>query len=122
MQDIPDDGKVFSGTPPLCIRAIYDGSIIFLQSKAENLQRNPDVLNNTEFSDVTHKYSNPNIQADISTDDWPFFYMPQRVYPISYLWMMALTSLSPCFFFGISLASGHASSRCIFLYGQALCL
>ena len=91
--------KVFSGTPPLCIRAIYDDSIIFLQSKAGNFQLNPDVLNNTGFSDVTHKYSNPNIQADISTDDWPFFYMPQRVYPISYLWMMALILFVSLFLF-----------------------
>ena len=28
------------------------------------------------------------IPASVSTDDWPFFYMPQRVYPLSYLVMI----------------------------------
>src|SRR4029077_19865500 len=31
---------------------------------------------------------NPAIHADVSTDDWPFFYMPRRVYPTSYLLMV----------------------------------
>jgi hypothetical protein len=36
---------------------------------------------------VTARYTDPSLHADISTDDWPFFYMPQRIYPISYLIM-----------------------------------
>src|SRR5262249_44823156 len=35
-------------------------------------------------------YANPSIQASVSTDDWPFFYMPQRIYPTSYLIMIFL--------------------------------
>ena len=33
-------------------------------------------------------FSNPKLKADVSTDDWPFFYMPERIYPVSYLVMM----------------------------------
>jgi MFS family permease len=35
------------------------------------------------------KCPDASVKADISTDDWPFFYMPQRVYPVSYLVMIA---------------------------------
>ena len=35
-------------------------------------------------------YADPAEHADVSTDDWPFFYMPQRVYPVSYVAMVGL--------------------------------
>ncbi len=58
------------------------------------------------------------IRADVSTDDWPFFYMPVRRYPLSYLAMVGLLLVlslvmirqftpegrgawsAPCFFLG----------------------
>jgi hypothetical protein len=40
------------------------------------------------FSDRTPFYADPSLHADVSTDDWPFFYMPQRIYPVSYLIMV----------------------------------
>lgn len=82
--------KAFDGRPPLCIRADYDGSVIFVQSKVGRLQMDLSLLSETGFRDVTQEYANINLRADISTDDWPFFYMPQRIYPVSYVWMMAL--------------------------------
>ena len=82
--------KAFDGRPPLCIRANYDGSVIFIQSKEGPIQLDPSLLSESGFSDVTQTYANTDLRADISTDDWPFFYMPQRTYPISYVWMMAL--------------------------------
>jgi hypothetical protein len=42
-------------------------------------------------------YADPALQADVSTDDWPFFYMPQRVYPFSYLGMFVLILLLSMF-------------------------
>jgi hypothetical protein len=39
---------------------------------------------------VTAKYANSLVPASVSTDDWPFFYMPQRIYPISSVIMIAL--------------------------------
>jgi spermidine synthase len=80
----------FDGSPPLCIRADYDHSVIFLQSKKGNLHLDPKILEQTGFSDVTADFANPNLIADVSTDDWPFFYMPRRVYPVTYVWMLAL--------------------------------
>ena len=33
-------------------------------------------------------FANENLVADVSTDDWPFFYMPARKYPVSYAVMI----------------------------------
>jgi len=85
--------QAFDGRPPVCIRATYDGSVIFLQSKSGDVKVDPGIFLGTAFTDATGDYANPNLRGDISTDDWPFFYMPQRVYPISYVWMMALILL-----------------------------
>jgi spermidine synthase len=82
--------QAFDGHPPLCIRARYDGSVAFVQSKTGILRLEPGALNETEADDVTRDFANANLHADVSTDDWPFFYMPRHIYPISYVWMMAL--------------------------------
>jgi hypothetical protein len=49
--------------------------------------------------DKTGTYGNPNIRADVSTDDWPFFYMPARIYPVSYLGMVVLVLALSLFLF-----------------------
>jgi spermidine synthase len=82
--------NAFDGCPPLCIRTGYDGAVIFLQSQKGNLELDPNALGETGFKDVTSEYADPNLLADVSTDDWPFFYMPHRIYPITYVWMMVL--------------------------------
>jgi hypothetical protein len=43
--------------------------------------------------DVTEFYADPALRADLSTDDWPFFYMPRRVYPLSYVVVVGLILL-----------------------------
>jgi len=48
------------------------------------------------FKELTRMYSEDTQQVDLSTDDWPFFYMAKRVYPRSYLYMVII-------FIGISL-------------------
>jgi spermidine synthase len=82
--------EAFDGHPPICINSEYDRSIMFIQSKAGNLLIPPKVLEEAGFQDKTAYYANPALLADVSTDDWPFFYMPRRVYPVSYLTMFGL--------------------------------
>ncbi len=89
--------KAFEGNPPICVRAKYDGSVIFLQSRDGTLTLDHDLLKSAGFEDKTSYYANPNIHADVSTDDWPFFYMPKRVYPFSYLGMLGLILLLSSF-------------------------
>jgi hypothetical protein len=79
--------QVFDGRSPICIRAGYDRAVIFLASNDEKwvLPRRP--VEDPGFVEFAG-YSNPALEADVSTDDWPFFYMPRRVYPVSYLIML----------------------------------
>ena len=78
------------GTPPVCVWAKYDGSVIFAQSKRGDLRIDPKILGGTDFENRTSTYADPTILTDVSTDDWPFFYMPRRVYPLSYVGMLIL--------------------------------
>ncbi|MEO6057048.1 MAG: hypothetical protein ABIQ49_09430 [Gemmatimonadales bacterium] len=80
----------FGGHPPVSIYARYDNAVIFAQSREGNLRLDPALLAGAGFEERTKRFANPAIRADISTDDWPFFYMPQRVYPRSYLGAVGL--------------------------------
>ncbi len=80
--------QAFDGRPPVCVAAGYDGSIIFLESKDEKWVLTPKLRDDAGFADKTVAYADPSLQADVSTDDWPFFYMPRRIYPWSYLIMI----------------------------------
>ena len=83
----------FDGKEPVCIFALYDGSVIFVQSKNGDLSISPELLKETRFVDRTAYYRNSGIKVSLSTDDWPFLYMPRRVYPVSYLVVLGLIFL-----------------------------
>jgi spermidine synthase len=78
----------FGGRPPICVRGYYDRSITFLESNDPAWTLPAKVITEGGLEDRTVYYANPALQADVSTDDWPFFYMPRRVYPTSYLVMI----------------------------------
>lgn len=82
--------RAFAGRPPVVVEAGYDGAVIFLQAKDRSLILPAHLLEEAGFQERTSFYANPALHADISTDDWPFFYMPRRVYPFSYLMMVGL--------------------------------
>ena len=82
--------QAFDGQPPVCIKANYDGSIIFLERKGSAFHLDPALLKASGCTDVTALYADPALLADVSTDDWPFLYMPRRVYPVSYLVVLGL--------------------------------
>ena len=78
----------FDGQKPICYQTIYDGGYTFLTGpgvKGASSYKAPDSL-----ILVTERFSDPTLKADPSTDDWPFFYMPSRIYPKSYLYMVIL--------------------------------
>lgn len=85
--------EAFDGKEPFCIYAEYDGSVIFVQSKNGDLVLPQGVLAANGFSDRSDFYRKSDLPVDISTDDWPFLYMPRRIYPVSYLPMLALVVL-----------------------------
>jgi hypothetical protein len=83
--------EAFDGKEPLCLFAT--GNTVFLQAKNGNLIIPPDVLSRDGLADHSDLYRNPAAKIDLSTDDWPFLYMPRRVYPFSYVVMIGLVLL-----------------------------
>ncbi len=77
--------QAFDGRPPVCVKAGYDKSTIFLESNDGKWALPPKLVEDAGFTDNTAFYADPSLHADVSTDDWPFFYMPRRIYPVSYL-------------------------------------
>ncbi|MBV9147568.1 MAG: hypothetical protein JO065_16760 [Acidobacteria bacterium] len=108
--------QAFDGHAPICVLAGYDNSVIFLQSKDGNLTLPAGYLQATGFRDVTQAAANPAIRADIATDDWPFFYMPQRVYPISYVFLIALVLALSLLIFGNFLPERPRLSHAAFFF------
>jgi hypothetical protein len=82
--------QAFDGRAPICVQVGYDAGVVFLESQGDAISLPSGFLAQRGFFEKTADYANPNVQADVSTDDWPFFYMPQRVYPVSYLPMVGL--------------------------------
>ena len=82
--------QAFDGEPPVCIKIGYDGSVLFLERKGSKLHVEPELLEAAGVTDVTALYADPTVLADVSTDDWPFLYMPRRVYPLSYVSVLCL--------------------------------
>ena len=80
--------QAFDGRPPVCVKAGYDGSIIFLESNDANWALPPKLVQDAGFYGQDGFLCRSSLHADVSTDDWPFFYMPRRIYPVSYLIMV----------------------------------
>jgi spermidine synthase len=78
--------EAFDGRPPLVVNAGYDSAVVYLASSGRSPTAPAD-LSAFGFSDVTSYYGDAVLKAEPSRDDWPFFYMPRRVYPMSYVLM-----------------------------------
>ena len=94
--------KAFNGKKPIVLASsqeidtFVDQKYIFVIS--ENLDQF-DKIKETKFNE-TNIFENNQISKniDVSTDDWPFFYMVKKVYPISYLVVILLVFISSYFF------------------------
>ncbi|HSA58000.1 MAG TPA: hypothetical protein VLE53_19965 [Gemmatimonadaceae bacterium] len=84
--------EAFDGVEPVVIMAGYDAAVVFIQSKEAAFALPPGRLAGTGF-EVTTRFDDPTVQVSASTDDWPFFYMPKRVYPVSYLALLGMVLL-----------------------------
>jgi len=82
--------KAFDGVTPICLEAAKDGAVSFLIRKSASVELPGSILANGAMKDVTPMFADPSLTADVSTDDWPFFYMPKRVYPASYVAVVGL--------------------------------
>jgi spermidine synthase len=107
--------QAFDGEEPLVLSTEYDRGYTFLIG--EQMQQR-GLTAPAGLTDVTADFASAELAADISTDDWPFFYMPVRTYPASYIAMIVVLLLislvfvrhlapggtgswsAPCFFLG----------------------
>ena len=79
---IPGAGK------PLAVRVGYDSktTTAFIAQKGRNaVLADPKAFAAFGFEDVSAHFAQPYSAESIPTDDWPFFYMIKRTYPLSYM-------------------------------------
>ena len=61
-------------------------------------------------------------EVDLSTDDWPFLYMPKKIYPLTYLSIVSVLLLSSVYFINKFFKINRNNYRCIFFFlEQDLC-
>jgi spermidine synthase len=76
----------FGGQPPRCFEVGYDGGVMMLAGPAAD--RLPQAVSG--LKEITARFADSRLVAEASTDDWPFFYMPRRTYPLTYAVMILL--------------------------------
>jgi spermidine synthase len=73
--------QVFDGVPPRAVLSYYDASVTFVAGgSAGGGTALPEGL-----VDVSPTFADSSVAVDVSTDDWPFLYMPLRTYPRTYV-------------------------------------
>ncbi len=107
--------KAFDGRSPIIYKCEYDVGYSFVIGEGEILSH---IADSVVFENVTSQFTSDKIKTEISTDDWPFFYMPRRQYPFSYLIMVLILVLLSFIVIYIFAPSGEENSfslPCFFL-------
>ena len=79
--------EAFDGMKPRVYSSIYDYAFTYVIGPGMvHVPGNVIV----PFREATQWIDNKDIVTDLSTDDWPFFYMPLRIYPTSYMLMVGI--------------------------------
>ena len=86
---------------------------IFLAS--ENF--NDFSFDHLNFFKLDKSFEEKSYNVDLSTDDWPFLYMPKKVYPLTYLSIVLVLFLSSVFFINkfFRINKNNFSLCCFFL-------
>jgi hypothetical protein len=71
---------------PRVFRGAYNGGMTYFAGPG--LDTLP--MNFARAEEVTHHYTATASTVDVATDDWPFFYMKRRTYPVTYMVMIAI--------------------------------
>lgn len=126
--------EAFDGVSPEVYQVGYDGGFMYIAgAKPDSIAALPPTIRR-----ATTTFGDDAIRTDTSTDDWPFFYMPVRTYPASYVVMIViLLAMSlllirrlvpqsdnqisiPCFFLGAGfmLVETKAITELALVYGS----
>ena len=95
LRDFPGVGK------PLAVRVLYDyaQTTAFIAKKGEPVSM-PDAnaFASIGFTDVSDYFAQAYPESAVPTDDWPFFYMIERAYPVTYMIALGMVLLLSYFF------------------------
>ena len=110
--------EAFDGHGPVCIRSKASdyGAVTFLQRREGDLAVDPATVAAMGFEECSALYADTSLTADVSTDDWPFLYIPKRVYPVSYLGMILQVGLLSLLLIGSFSESRPAAHQLPFLF------
>ena len=108
-------------TKPLVLKSEINNRYIFAVSKKDNYNFN---INNLNFFKISNEFDkNNNVEIDLSTDNWPFLYMPKKIYPVSYLIIIGILSLTSFLFLKkITNIKKKDFSYCCFFLGAGFML
>ncbi len=83
------------GSKPLVLKSDFNSRYIFIAAKNK-----PNIyLDKIKYFKEVNTYNAEGLyKIDLSTDDWPFIYMPSRTYPITYFSVVILLVLFSFFF------------------------
>ncbi|HLZ03246.1 MAG TPA: hypothetical protein VKR55_13995 [Bradyrhizobium sp.] len=90
LSGIPGAGK------PLAVRVGYDSktTTAFVTQKGHDIvMPDANAFAAFGFKDVSAYFAQPYPEESIPTDDWPFFYMIKRTYPVSYMLALGMVLL-----------------------------
>jgi spermidine synthase len=95
LRELPGAGK------PLAVRVLYDYSktTAFIVKKGGAVTM-PDAsaFASIGFTDVSDYFSQAYPEQAVPTDDWPFFYMLERAYPVTYMIALGIILILSYFF------------------------
>jgi spermidine synthase len=95
LRELPGAGK------PLAVRVRYDSqrTTAFIVRKGQAVTM-PDAnaFASIGFADVSDYFAQPYPESAIPTDDWPFFYMIERAYPVTYMIALGMILVLSYFF------------------------
>ena len=97
--------EAFDGVDPMVVSAAYDDAQVFIQREGGPAVVPQEVLAAGGFR-MNQAAVDASLDIDVSTDDWPFFYMPRRVYPVSFLVLIGLVLMV-----GVALTANFISER-----------
>lgn len=110
----------FDGREPTVLRLPITGMTEFVIGAKPMLIKPPP-----EFLDISAQYSYHRADANPATDDWPFFYMVHRGYPVTYLILIAILLAAAAVFIApvLQMSGGRATiSAPCFLLGAGFML
>ena len=89
--------QILHGLPgagaPVAVLTGYDAAntTTFMVRKGAEVHLPLDFMRHHSLSDITASYASmPSVTLDLPSDDWPFFYMEKKMYPVTYLLLLGL--------------------------------